>query len=63
MSPKGKAVKGCDYAAADEEYNKKMKKKTAKGMKTAGIAKELKESEKEEGYSKRPRVKPQRKGK
>ena len=61
MSPKGKVVKGCDYVGADEEFEKKMTKKDAKGMKTAGVAKKLKESEKEEGYSKKPRVKPQKK--
>lgn len=58
---KGKVVKGCDYAEDDEKYDKKMKKKTDKGMKTAGIALKLKESKKEEGYSKKPRVKPQKK--
>lgn len=62
MKPKGKMVKGKNYVEADEEYNKKMAKKNVKGMKTAGIAKELKLSEKEEGYSKKPRVKPQKKG-
>ncbi len=61
MKPKGKMVKGCDYAEEDEKYDKKVKKKTAKGMKTAGLALKLKESEKEEGYSKQPRVKPQKK--
>ena len=61
MKPKGKVVKGCDYAEDDEKYDKKMVKKDAKGMKTAGLALKLKESEKEEGYSKKPRVKPQKK--
>lgn len=61
MAPKGKIVKGCDYAEDDEKYDKKMKKKDMKGMKTAGLALKLKESEKEEGYSKKPRVKPQKK--
>lgn len=63
MKKKGKMVKGCDYAEDDEIYDKKMKKKEAKGMKTAGLALKLKESEKEEGYSKKPRVKPQKKAK
>lgn len=58
---KGKSVKGCDYVAADEEYDKKTAKKDMKGMKTAGIAKELKIAQKEEGYSKKPKVKPQKK--
>ncbi len=61
MKAKGKVVKGCDYAEDDEKYDKKMKKKDDKGMKTAGIALKLKESESEEGYSKKPRVKPQKK--
>lgn len=61
MKPKGKVVKGCDYAEDDEKYDKKMIKKEAKGMKTAGLALKLKESEKEEGYSKKLRVKPQKK--
>jgi hypothetical protein len=58
---KGKVVKGSNYVAADEEYDKKQIKKQGKDMRTAGIAKELKLSEKEEGYSKKPRVKPQKK--
>lgn len=60
-SPKGKVVKGCDYVGQDEEYDKKQAKKELKGMSTAGMAKELKLAEKEEGYSKKPRVKPQKK--
>lgn len=58
---KGRRVDGTSYVEADEEYNKKMAKKTMKGMKTAGLAKELKESQKEEGYSNKPKVKPQKK--
>jgi len=61
MAPKGKVVKGCDYVGADEEYDKKQIKKQGKEMRTAGVAKELKLSQKEEGYSKKPRVKPQKK--
>jgi len=61
MKPKGKVIKGCNYVGADEEYDKKTAKKEVKGMKTAGVARELKESEKEQGYSKKPRVKPQKK--
>lgn len=63
MMPKGKKVKGCDYAEEDEEFDKKRLKKEEKGMKTAGLALKLKQSEKEEGYSKQPRVKGQKKGK
>lgn len=58
---KGRAVKGCDYAADEEEYDKKEAKKAVKKMKTAGLAKELKKSQKEEGYSKKLSVKPQKK--
>lgn len=61
MSPKGKKVKGCDYVEEDEKFDKKMKKKEGREMKTAGLALNLKKSEKEEGYSKQPRVKPQKK--
>ena len=61
MKPKGKLVSGKEYVSAEEEYLKKMKKKAFNGLKTAGLAKELKESAKETGYSKIPRVKPQKK--
>ena len=61
MKPKGKKVKGCDYSGDDEEYDKKQIKKQGKEMRTAGIAKELKGSQKKQGYSKQPRVKPQKK--
>lgn len=59
--PKGKKVKGCDYVEEDEKFDKKMKKKEGRDMKTAGLALKLKKSEKEEGFSKQPRVKPQKK--
>ncbi len=49
------------YVAKDEKYDKKLLKKDRKGMKTAGIANELKESKKDMGYSKMPKVKPQKK--
>lgn len=61
MKPKGKVVKGCDYVEEDEKFDKKMMKKEHKDMKTAGLALNLKKAEKEEGYSKKPRVKPQKK--
>lgn len=61
MKPKGKKFKGSDYVGADEEFDKKQIKDQGKDMRTAGIAKELKLSEKEQGYSKKPRVKPQKK--
>lgn len=56
-----KTVKGSKYVAADEKYDKKTKKKEVKGMNTAGIATELKIAQKEQGYSKKPKVKPQKK--
>jgi hypothetical protein len=61
MKPAGKKVKGQDYVGADEEFDKKRIKKQGKEMRTAGIAKELKGAEKEQGYSKMPRVKGQKK--
>lgn len=61
MAPKGRKVKGCDYVEDDEIYDKKTAKKEAKGMTTAGLALKLKQSESEEGYSKKPRVKGQKK--
>lgn len=61
MKPKGKIVKGCDYVEDDEKYDKRMVKKEHRDMKTAGLALNLKKSEKEQGYSKKPRVKPQKK--
>lgn len=63
MVPKGKTVKGCNYVADDEEYDKKSYKKASKGMKTAGMEKLLKKAEKQEGYSDKPRVKPVKKDK
>ena len=61
MKLKKKGIKGTRYVGADEEYDKKQIKKQGKEMRTAGIAKELKLSEKEQGYSKKPRVKGQKK--
>ncbi len=61
MKAKGK-VSGKNYVAANEEYKKKMVKKESKGMSTAGMAKELKLSEKEMGYGKIPKLKGQKKG-
>lgn len=62
-APKGRMVKGKNFVEVDEVYDKKTAKKEMKSMKTAGLAKALKKSEKEMGYSKKPRVKPQKKGK
>jgi len=58
---KGKKVKGINYVEDDEKYDRKMKMKDAKNMSTAGFALNLKKSQKDEGYSKKPRVKPQNK--
>lgn len=54
-------VKGTKYAAADEKYDKKMKKKDNKDMKRAGIAVAFKDAKKEKGYSKMPKLKGQKK--
>lgn len=61
MKTKGKKVKGSNYVSADEEYDKKKAKKVMRGMKTAGLATELKESEAKQGYGKKPGVKGQKK--
>lgn len=58
---KSRKVPGVDYVEDLEKYDKKQKKKSFKEMKTAGIANELKLSEKDQGYSKKPRVIPQKK--
>ncbi len=60
--PKGKMVKGKSYVAADEEYDKKTRKAEDRSMKTAGQEELLMKSEKKKGYSKKPRVKPVKKG-
>jgi hypothetical protein len=57
----GKKVSGKKFVEDDEKYDKKLAKKDKKKMKTAGIATALKKSEKEEGYSSKPGVKPQKK--
>ena len=48
---KKKMVKNGDdsYVVKDEKYNKKMKKKAEKSMKTAGIANALKKSQSKMG--------------
>lgn len=58
---KSKGIKGTKYVSADEKYDKKTLKKDQKSMKVAGIANALKKSQKEEGYSNKPKVKPQKK--
>lgn len=61
MKPKGKKSAGCDYVSEDEEYDKKLIKKQGKDMRTAGIANELTLSQKDQGYSTKPRVRAQKK--
>lgn len=58
---KGKKVSGCDYASDKEVYDRKKRKKDMEEMKTAGMARKLEKAEKDEGYSKKPRVKPAKK--
>lgn len=58
---KGRKVSGCDYVSDDEKYDKKKRKKQGKEMRTAGLATELKESQRKQSYSKMPRVKGQKK--
>jgi hypothetical protein len=58
-----RVVKGQKYVAADEKFDRKMSKKLVKEMKTPGIAVEFELSKKDRGYSKMPKVKPQKKGK
>lgn len=61
MKPKGKTVKGNKYVEADEKYDGKDKSLRGSMADIPGVAKKLKESESEMGYSKKPRVKPQKK--
>lgn len=61
MMPKGKMVSGKKYVADDEKFDKKSLMKDERNMKTAGVAKALEKSEKDMGYSKKLRVKPQKK--
>jgi hypothetical protein len=56
-----KKIKGGDYVVKDEKYDKKMLRKDWQSMKKPGIATALKISAKETGYSKMPKVKPQKK--
>lgn len=63
MKGSKKQCAGGNYTERDEKYDKKMKKKDAKAMKTAGIATALKKSEKKMGKTDKPKVKPVKKGK
>ncbi len=58
----GKKVKGCDYAAADEKEEAKAKKKIDKVQKKEmGIAEGMKAAKKDQGPTKKPGVKGQKK--
>lgn len=59
--PKGPVVKGKRYVGDDEIFDRRRTIKEHKGMRTPGIAIELEISQGEQGYSKKPRVKPQKK--
>lgn len=61
MKGSKKQCAGGNYTSRDEKYDKKMKKKENKSMKTAGVATALKKSEK--AKTKLPKVKPMKKGK
>lgn len=67
MGMKGKVLKkkqpkgDGNYVEKDEKYDKKMKIKDDKSQKTSGIANALAKAEKKMGYSKMPKVKPQKK--
>ena len=61
---KGKVVSGKKYAVDKEEYDMKKANKANKMVgKPADIASSLAKSKKEMGYSDKPRIKPQKKGK
>lgn len=49
------------YAVRDEKFDRKRQKKDDKHMNVAGLATSFKMSEKDMGYSKAPKVKPQKK--
>jgi hypothetical protein len=59
--PKGRIVSGKKYVGDDEIYDKIREIKEHKSMRTPGIAIELEISQGQQGYSKQPRVKPQKK--
>ena len=61
MKLKGKSVKGKDYAAAEELFNKRKSIKEDKSMSTAGLANALKKSKKEMFKAKLVKVKPKKK--
>jgi hypothetical protein len=53
-------VKGTKFVAVDEKYDRMLRKKEDKSMKTAGVAVALKKASKNKG-SKKPGVKGQKK--
>lgn len=61
MKPKGKKVAGKNYMVADEKYDESDKTYRGSMGKMPDVSKRLKDSESEQGYSKRPRLKAQKK--
>lgn len=61
MKPKGKKVKGSLFVDEDEEYMSKKKEYRGSQPKEPKLGLKLKASEMEEGYSKMPQVKGQKK--
>lgn len=61
MNSKKKGVSGDKYVAANEMFEKAQKNMQRKEMTTPGIAVELIIASNDEGYSKQPRVKPEKK--
>lgn len=58
---KGKKVSGDNYVASNEKFQRQQAKKLLRDMSTSGVANEMKEAMLQQGYSKMPRVKPQKK--
>ena len=50
-----------NYIEKDEKYTKNLQDKDARSQRTAGVANALAKAEKKMGYSKLPKVKPQKK--
>jgi hypothetical protein len=61
MKPKGKKVVGKNFVEADEKYDGKDKTYRGSQADIKEVGERLNKSEKEQGYSKKPRVKPQKK--
>lgn len=61
MNPKGKKVVGKNFVESDENYDEEQKEYRGSMAKMPNVAKKLNKAEKEQGYSKKPRVVPQKK--